>query len=254
MRKISLVLAAMLLVQSPLVLAQSMPGGMGGGGMGGSGMGGGGGPGGPGGPGGGQGGGKPRAPKPVKRHTYDKIVATMFEAGDADRNGIVTLDELRAVIAARREAVILERFAALDGDGDKMISQAEFVAWQTSMGSAASDERAAMGARGAIIADALAPEVKDDNAFALLDLIEPLSGTVIAAANTNYDAGLSLEELLAYEGKRFEAADKNGDGALSMDELRPRDGEGRGPGRAGGSGGGAGAPPPCPPGQTCGGA
>lgn len=255
MRKVSLVLAALLIIQSPLVVAQSMPGGMGGGGMGGGGMGGGmGGPG-EGGPGGPGGGGKPRAPKPVKRKDFDKIVTAMFEEADANRDGTVTLDELHTVIEARRDALIRARFTSVDTDRNGAISEAEFIAWQKQMGSAASNEQAAMGANSAIIADAIMPEVKDDDARALADLIAPLSGTVIAAANTNYDAGLSLDELLAYEGKRFEEADKNGDGYLTMDELRPRDGKG-GPGGPGngprGAGNGAGGPPPCPPGQSCG--
>jgi hypothetical protein len=76
---------------------------------------------------------------------------------------------------------------------------------------------------------------------------------VIAKANLNYDTGVSLEELLAYEGARFDKADANHDTYLVREELDglrsgPNGGPaggpmgGRGPdGRAGGM---AGGPPP----------
>jgi hypothetical protein len=104
----------------------------------------------------------------------------------------------------------------------------------------ASDD-AATGDRSGPIVEAVMPDVGEDRALARL--IEPLSGTVIARANTNYDAGVSLEELLAYEGKLFDTADTDHDGYLSMEELRPKGKDGermRGPGGPGPMGG----PPP----------
>lgn len=260
MRKIYLLVAAsMLLVSStvmaPMVMAQGMPGGMGGDGDMGGGMGGPGGQGGPGGgPGGGGpgGGGAPRAPKPVKRKQFDKLVTGMFEVADTNHDGIVTIDEVHAVIEARREAAIRQRFEAVDTNHDGTISQPEFTAWQKQMGSVASTEGGGFGARDQQVADVILPETgKDRGDVMLANLIDPLSGTVVAKANTNYDAGVSLAELLAYEGKRFDDADKNHDGELSMDELRPRDREGRG------GGPGSFGPPPeggrssCPQGETC---
>lgn len=248
MRMISLLVAASVLLSAPAAMAQGMGGGMGGGGDMGGGMGG---PG-EGGPGGGPGGGRaPRAPKPVKRQDFDRLVTGMFREADADRDGTVTLDELHGVIAARRDAAIAERFEAVDADRNGSLSRGEFVAWQRQMGSAASSEGGGFGARDGQIADVIRPETgKDREDLMLADLVEPLSGTVIARANVNYDAGASLDELLAYEGKRFDAADKNQDGFLTMDELRPDDraGKGRGPG---GSGPLPGGRPPCPPGETC---
>ncbi|MPS68649.1 MAG: calcium-binding protein [Novosphingobium sp.] len=260
MRKISLALmASLLLLQSPALLAQGMGGGMGGGmgdmGGGGGGGGPGGGPdgGGPGGPGG----GKPRAPKPVTRKQYDKLVTAMFREADANRDGIVTIDELHAVVEARRETTIRSRFAAVDTDRNGSISQAEFMVWQKQMGSVASNEAGAFGDRDGPIADAILPVAGDGpEDYMLAAMIEPLNGTTIAHANTNYDAGVSLDELLAYEGRKFEAADKDQDGVLSMQELRPADRGAKGPGAGEGPGQGPrfGAPggrPPCPPGQTC---
>lgn len=222
MRKISLILLPLLLLQTPA--HAQMGGDMGG--MGGMGdMGGGGSPGdghgGP--PPGGGGGGRPREPKPISRAHYDKVVTAMFREADSDRNGIVTLDEFHAYIDVRRDAAIKARFAKVDANGDGNISMAEFTAWQKQMGSAATSEHAAFGDRGDQIADTIGPDVgKDDDDRMLADLIEPISGTVIAKANTNYDAGVSLEELLAYEGAKFDAADTDKDGYLSMQELRPK--------------------------------
>jgi len=242
-RKITPLLAVLLMTLAPPALAQGMggmDGGMGGGGMGGGGMGGddmgGGGP-----PGGGGSARPPQPPKPIKRARFDKIVTDMFRDADTNRDGTVTLDELHALVEARRAVIIKERFAAIDADRNGSISMAEFSAWQSKMGSAAASDDAATGDRSGPIVEAVMPDVGEDRALARL--IEPLSGTVIARANTNYDAGVSLEELLAYEGKLFDAADTDHDGYLSMEELRPKGKDGermRGPGSPGPMGG----PPP----------
>nr|WP_311266857.1 EF-hand domain-containing protein [Sphingobium sp. WCS2017Hpa-17] len=230
MRRIVL-LAALLLGSSPL-LAQSGIGGsgMGGGAMGGGGMGG---PpgGGDGPPGGGQGRpAKPREMKPIKRAQLDKVVTAMFQQADSNRDGIVTIDELRLVVQARRDQIIRTRFAAIDSDRNGAISLTEFQTWQTSMGSVALSEAGALGDQGGPVAEAILPQLGDDPEDRVLArLIEPLNATVIAQANSNYDAGLSLEELLAFQRARFDAADADHDGLLSADEMRslmPR----RGPG------------------------
>ncbi|WP_313434870.1 EF-hand domain-containing protein [Novosphingobium sp.] len=235
MRKISLLLLPLLLLQTPAhaQMGGGDMGGMGGGGMGGGGMGG---PGGGGPPKGGTGGGgKPRMPKPISRAHYDKIVTALFRDADSNRDGLVTLDEFHALVNARRDAAIKARFAKVDANGDGTISAAEFTVWQQQMGSVASDERGALGDRSGQVLEVIAPDFgRDDDDRMLADLIEPISGTLIAKANTNYDAGVSLEELLAYEDARFDAADADKDGYLSMQELRPKNGGREGmPGRGG---------------------
>lgn len=246
-RPLASIVAALAMALSLPALAQGMPGGMDGG-MGGGGMGDMGGGGGPPGGGGGRMRG-PQPPKPIKRERFDRIVTAMFRTADTNRDGTVTLDELHALVETRRAAIIRDRFVAVDTDRNGAISLAEFTAWQVRMGSAAASDDTATGDRSGPIAEAVMPEVGDEREDRLLAaLIEPLSGTVIARANTNYDAGVSLEELLAYEGKLFDAADTDHDGYLSMEELRPRgkDGErmrGRGiPGEP--MGGPMGGPPP----------
>lgn len=236
---ITSVLAAMLMTLAGPVHAQDMPGGMGGGEMGGGGdMGGD-----PGGSDGGAGGGAPRSswtPKPIKRARFDQIVTDMFRAADTNRDGTVTIAELHAIVAARRAVIIKNRFAGIDTDRNGAISMAEFTAWQDRMGSVANSEAAATGDTGAPISDAIMPDVGNERMLA--EVIEPLTGTVVGSANTNYDAGLSLAELLAYEGKLFDAADTDHDGYLWPQDLRAR-GE-NGNGRMHRPGGPMGGPPP----------
>jgi hypothetical protein len=163
----------------------------------------------------------------------------MFREADANKDGTVTIAELHGVVDARREATIRARFAAVDANRDGNVSLAEFMAWQKQMGSVASSDTQASGDRNGPVADAILPRPEGEDDYAIAAMIEPLNGTVIASANTNYDAGVSLEELLAYEGRHFDEADKDHDGELSMQELRPAGGPGgRGPGGRGGPPGG----------------
>lgn len=243
---------------STAAFAQGMPGGgmdggmggMGGGGMGGGGMGGmrggrrGGMGGGMGGPGGGTHG--PAAIKPLKRDKIEKPVTEMFRIADTNHDGTITLEELQALLVQRRDAIIRTRFDAIDGDHNGTISLAEFIAWQTHMGSAAGNEEEAMGDNGPIPDSIPVPLGHDDEDRILRRLIDPLNATVIASANSNYDRGVSLEELLAYEYKKFDAADADKDGWLTPEEMRALGGGG-GRGR-GGFGGGPGRDgPPAPP-------
>jgi len=250
----SLLLGIALLTLSTAAPAQyGMPGGMGGGDMGGGGMGGmgGGGMGGEGMEGGGRHGGRmggamgggmmrpgPIAMKPIKREKLDKPVTEMFRVADTDRDGFVTLAELQAVLAARRDTIIRARFDRIDTNHNKSIEPQEFITWQAGLGSAASSESEAMGDNGPV-PESIAPDLgKGDEDRALRLLIEPLNAVVIANANVNYDRGVSLDELLAYERKRFDAADADKDGWLTPEELRSLSPRGRGGfGRRAGGGG-----------------
>lgn len=202
-------------------------------------------------PGGGPpGGGPPRPMKPIKFEKLEKPIRAMFQAADTDRDGIVRLAEFQQIIADRREAAIRERFARIDSDRDGSIDIGEFLAWQRMAGSA---ETQPLLHNGAPISETIEPELGDGMEDRVLArLIVPLSTLAIVDANTNYDQGMSLEELIALQRKRFDEADRDGDGEISMEELRglePR-GEGPGPGRPRGPGR-SDAPPPCPEGATC---
>jgi len=172
----------------------------------------------------------------LERAKFDAAVAKMFAAVDTNRDGTITVAEFQALIAARKEQAIAERFAAIDTNRDKSLSYAEFSQWQHGLGALALSDADAGG--GGMVAEEIRYQPgrgREDQMIA--DVIEPLKTTVIAAANTNYDAGASLAELTAYEGKRFDALDTNHDGWVTEDEFQAgRRGRPGGPGDTGGPG------------------
>lgn len=219
MKKLLLGLTILLLATPALALQGPMGGGQGGGGGPG-----GGGPGGQGKPGPGGGPPKMREIKPVKREKFDKIVAEMFREADTNRDGLVTLSEVRGIANARRDILIGKRFEKIDANGDRSLSRDEFFAWQRELGSVAQSEEALAIGRG-IIPEMIEPELGSEmDARILAGIIEPLSAGLIANANLDYDAGLSLAELLAYEGKRFDQADRDANGLLTPGEAGRPDG------------------------------
>ncbi|MCB5424122.1 EF-hand domain-containing protein [Altererythrobacter sp. CC-YST694] len=193
---------------------------------------------------------KPRLPGPIAREKYDAAVAKMFRAADTNGDGTVTLAELNAAIEARRAAAIADRFVAIDTNRDRQISVDEFTAWQRELGSAVlNDDARAAAAQGVVVAEELPVELgkgRDEEIFELL--LKPFSPTMLLEANTNYDGGVSLDELVAYQGARFTKADRNGDNWLTQDEIwdvRTEEVGERGPAGPGRPGG----PPPPPPGN-----
>lgn len=185
----------------------------------------------------------PRSMKPLKRDKFDKAVASMFRSADVNGDGSVTPEELRSVIEGRRQALIRARFARIDRNRNGSIDLDEFSAWQRSLGSVASSEEQALGG-DSVVSEVIEPEIgngPDDRILALL--VEPLSSIVIVNANVHYNAGITLEELLAYERQRFDAMDTNHDGEISMEEARSLRPDGR-PGKEGGRFGGGRPPPP----------
>ncbi|HZU65084.1 MAG TPA: EF-hand domain-containing protein [Novosphingobium sp.] len=225
-------------------------GGMGGGGMGGMGGGGGGMGGGP--PSGGgdeapadKGPPKPHVMKPIPQKKFDEAVTQMFAAADTNHDGLITLAEFQAQVEARRDAIIRARFQKIDLNHDGQISQEEFISWQLSLGSMASADTGGR-ANVEVVAEEIGPKLgNSEQDMALAMAIEPINPVMLVKANTNYDAGVSLAELLAYEDARFAKADTDRDGYLTMEEIRAmmpaRGPGGRGPG---GRGPGGMMPPP----------
>ena len=158
--------------------------------------------------------------EPVSQEKFDKVVAAMFARADVNHDGMVTLAELQSQIDARREAVIRDRFKQIDTNHDGKIDAGEFIAWQQAMGSAAASDCSAYAGQGEIVPDTLGPELGySDKDRALAIAIEPLSPMVITRANIHYRAGITLDDLLAYENARFTAADTNHDGYLEQEEI-----------------------------------
>ena len=167
--------------------------------------------------------GEPRATvgEALRRDKFDRAVAELAASADGDRDGTVTLAEFRAVIGARKDAAIRDRFASIDANRDKALSYAEFDQWQRGLGSIALSDEGAAAASSALVAEDIRPEtIRGPGGPVAVHLIEPLNATMLAAANTNYDAGASLAEILAYEARRFDAADANKDGWVTEDEQQ----------------------------------
>lgn len=163
---------------------------------------------------------RPREVKPVKREKLDKVVTEMFRAADTNHDGIIPIEELHAIVEARREKLIAARFDRIDGNHDGTVGREEFFAWQRSTGSLALSE-CHQQLSESLVPEAIEPDFGNDaDARVLRRFVEPLTSVLIANANVNYDAGLSLDELLAYERKRFDEADRDRNGELSMDEMR----------------------------------
>lgn len=157
----------------------------------------------------------------LRRDKFDEAVGKMFASADSDRNGLLTLAELRATIEARKVAAIRGRFAGIDANRDQSLSYAEFDQWQRSLGSAALTDAAAAAASIAAVSEDIGPEPeRGPGGLVLARLVAPLNATMLVSANTDYDAGASLAEIAALEGRRFEAADANTDGWVTEDELR----------------------------------
>ena len=191
----------------------------------------------------------PEVQEPIARPKFDKLLEKLFKAGDTDGDGTITLAEFNALVDARKDRVIEQQFEAVDTSRDKTISKAEFFAWQRSLGSvvlSADDGDGASGRAGRsseiVPATLPFPASGKSDEQQVARLVEPLSATLITAANTNYDAGMTLAELLAVENKTFDQADADHDGYLTPEELRaagPRGGRRTGPS-------GAAAPPGAP--------
>lgn len=163
--------------------------------------------------------GKPRGAKPLSREKFDEAVGKLFAAGDGNRDGTITLDEFNAAVAAGRERAIRDRFAAIDGNRDQSLSLAEFAEWQRRLGSTVLVDGPESGG-GALVAEEIRIDFGrgDDDRIAQR-VVRPLTATALVEANTDYDAGVTLAELVAWQSQHFAAADLNNDGFVVDGEL-----------------------------------
>ncbi len=157
----------------------------------------------------------------VRRARFDDAVVKMFAAADSDRNGLVALAELRAVIETRKDAAIRGRFASIDADRNQAVSYAEFNQWQRSLGSVVLSEEGAAVASNTVVSEDIRPEPeRGPGGLVLARLVLPLNATMLVSANADHDGGASLAEVVAYEGNRFDTVDSNDDGWVTDEELR----------------------------------
>jgi Ca2+-binding EF-hand superfamily protein len=141
------------------------------------------------------------------RHGHHGLMQ-MFREADADSDGRLTLEELRADIN--------RRFQAADADRDAAVTRAEFDAYMNSRMELRGDTPRAQPLRGRM-------DEMRARAFRVLD--------------ANADARLSLAEVQQAVELGFRMMDRNGDGVVAQDETGRR---GRGEGPREGRGPGAG--------------
>jgi len=141
------------------------------------------------------------------RHGHHGLMQ-MFREADADTDGRLTLEELRADIA--------RRFQAADGDRDGAVTRAEFDAYMNSRMDLRGDSPRAQQMRARM-------EEMRARAFRVLD--------------ANADGRLSLAEVQQPLELGFRMMDRNGDGVVAQDEATrrrhaegPREGRGQGAG------------------------
>lgn len=161
-----------------------------------------------------------RLPK-VRLDDIKKASRTMFATADLDRDGTVTLEELQAIMDRRRDALLAERFARLDSDGNRVIDYTEFVTWQHSLGARATGEFGSRAFEMDRVPDAVEiPAGRGDKERILGMLLTPISRASVVEANVDYDAGVDLAEFIGFERRKFDAADEDANGILEEAELR----------------------------------
>src|SRR5690606_22230059 len=94
----------------------------------------------------------------IRRDRFDEAVEKMFAAADRDRDGTVTLEELRTAIESRKAAAIRGRFASIDADRNESISFPEFDRWQRGLGSIVLSDEGAAAASEAVVSEDIGPE------------------------------------------------------------------------------------------------
>ncbi|MEO1045502.1 MAG: EF-hand domain-containing protein [Pseudomonadota bacterium] len=174
----------------------------------------------------------PNPPKPLALEKVEKLIERQHREADQDRNGYLTVEEVRGQINAMAEAIVRERFGRIDTDGNSAVSYAEFAAWQRSMGANALDDRAAASVSQAMVPNSLPFKITDRKyPRALRLLVPPLNVTMLSQADSNYDGQISVEELKVVQTKRFRELDENSDGFLILTELPTNTSRNRGGGR-----------------------
>jgi hypothetical protein len=179
----------------------------------------------------------PRPPRPLELEDLLRLVAKQHRSADADRNGFLTLIEIRGQIGAAAEAAVRSRFQTIDTNRNGALEYDEFAAWQNAMGSLVLSDVAAASIGRDMIPETLPFETDADMRGDMLRmLVEPVGATTIVQSDANYDGQVDLVELQQYQRRKFDRLDANRDGLLEMMEL-PRPGPG-------------GPPPQLPPGMA----
>ena len=157
----------------------------------------------------------------VDREAFKAAVTAMFEEGDRDSDGELTLAEVQGRMRERQEGEVARRFARIDSDDDGTIAMAEFAAWELQAHRAPPPPFAVPAKSREDSGEPIVAHGRGVGGHVIYPHIpgEPLGVPTVVAADANRDGALTLVELLAYQGARFDAADRDRDGKISPQEL-----------------------------------
>lgn len=148
----------------------------------------------------------------------DDLIGRWFSGADADRDGALSMAEMRA------DAVRF--FATLDTNGNGEITPVEMARYETQVAPEIQlgrqlPPRESLGrARGGLFGPSrpeTGPQLPQGAArYGLLDLPQP-----VAAADADYNRGVTRAEFEEAAAERFRRLDRDGDGRLTRPELEP---------------------------------
>lgn len=134
---------------------------------------------------------------------------------DANKDGTVSSDEMRAFAEARQKAHAAEEFAAMDTDKNGVLSRAEFDAGHSRPKGDRMARADRMGGPGAEGAPAEAGGPKPERYGRMMKMER--RGGMMAMGDGK---GIVIADAVKKALDRFDAADANKDGKLSPDERR----------------------------------
>ena len=153
--------------------------------------------------------------EPFRSRSADEdTLATWFQQADRNRDSILTAEEMGADA--------LRFFATLDSDSNRQILPEEITAYELEVAPEIQVNSRWRDARGAPVRKKRMRQggydpyaLQGAARYALLDMPQP-----VAAADTNFDRAVTLDEFRVAAAQRFQLLDRNGDRQLHMAELR----------------------------------
>ncbi|KWV91069.1 EF-hand domain-containing protein [Erythrobacter sp. YT30] len=162
----------------------------------------------------------PKAPDPIPVAKFDKAVARQHREADLDRDGYLTIKEVRLSIDRLADEAIAIRFAAIDTDRNRIIEFEEFADWQKTMGSRALSDLSAASINQSMVPSEVPFHAGDDFKGRIFGrMIRPLNASLVAQADANLDGKVDVLELQTIQRRQFAMLDANSDGFLVMTEF-----------------------------------
>ena len=163
--------------------------------------------------------------KPMTRADMEAMVKAHFAEADANKDGFVTQEEMKAMRDRHMQAMMGEMFTRMDANGDGQISRAEFDAHHAAHMQAGKDAHAGHG--NMMPPPPPPPGGMGPEGMKMMhgnmgdkDGMGPLGAAAFAKADSNKDGKLSLAEVQAAQAERFAKLDANKDGVVTADERK----------------------------------